>query len=206
MVLEGERHVVQILYARARHLDDAVALAHARAIGGTAGASVREEDAARLLLHRPVIGHRPEIGAVAAAVALARGRCGGAGVDRSRVTPCHARGQGRRQRRDARRALRVQGGRLVLRTVVLLVAAREQVEDGDPGRVEAGLIGRAIAVAAAGDLEPLLRGGRVEQRVPLRGRLRAQDEELVVAQATHHVQVDHGHGAGRGRGQGRDEA
>ena len=121
MVLQGERHVVQVFDARARHLDDAIALAHARAIGGTTGPGVGEQHAARLLLHRPVVGHGPEIGAVTAAVAFARRWRGRARVDGNHVAAGHLGGEDGRELGDAGRALRVERGRLVLGAVVLLV-------------------------------------------------------------------------------------
>jgi hypothetical protein len=206
MVLEGERHVVQVLDACPCHLDDAVALAHARTVGGPARTRVGQQHAARLLLHRPVVGHRPQIGAVSAAVAFTRGRGGGSRVDGRGVSSRHARGEHGRQLGDARRALRVEGGRLVLGAVVLLVRAREQMEHRNARRVEAGLVGGTVSIPAPDHLETLCGRGRVQQRVPLGRRLRAQHDELVVAQPAHHVQVDHGHGVRRRRGQGGHEA
>ena len=191
VVLQRVGHVVQVLDARAGHFDERVAAFDPGEIGRSAAAHVGELHAAGRRLHRAVVGNRAEVGAVAAAVAFHRrsGRC--ARVRRRDIAARERRRDARRHLRRFLRAVEVDRIRVVFRRVIALVRAGEEVNDGNLMRVKARLIGRAVAVAARGDVEMQLAADAIEQRLPFRRGLAAKGDQLVVVHRADHVEVDH---------------
>ena len=77
--------------------------------------------------------------------------------------------------------------------MITLVRAGEEMQHRNALGVEAGLIGRAVAIAARRDLEMRLGARGVEQRSPLGGGVGAEGGELIVFELSDHVEVHHGH-------------
>ena len=75
--------------------------------------------------------------------------------------------------------------------MIALVRAGEEVQHRHSHRVEAGLIGRPVTVAALGQIQIRPGGGAVDERLPLRRGVGAECHHLVLAQRADHIEVDH---------------
>ena len=153
MILEREGHVIQILDARSGHLHDAIAAADARLIGRPSRPHVGEQHAAALRVHGSIVGDGAEVGAVAAAVSFQGGGGGETRVGRRDVAARERLHDPRSEIDDARGAGVIQRLRAIIRRVIPLVRSGEEMEHRDALGVEAGLIRRAVAVAARNHIQ-----------------------------------------------------
>ena len=166
--------------------------------GGAPGSHVGELDAVDL---GGVVGHGAERDPEAAARG---GRDGDLDEVEGRLLAHQAADEAQGDVADGRGALVVDLVEVVAGLVIVGVGAAEEVQHGQAGGVEAGLVGGAEAVRAGPQLQRA--GGLLEQAGPHGGGADAGDDEAVVLEAADHVEVHHREQRGAGlRGEAVDE-